>query len=347
MEESKYTLSNRLLNSVVKLEVTKAELEHNSPNYTVRGKLQNRVKALNIFHLSHSLGMNISLKDAEKIAEGRKLEDKSEKLYVLNNFRNVLEFNRATVTEAPSAVDFNLLMHLNKIVLTDWRETWDARFRGEGEMADSALDNWLDLRDTELTEQQIEPALRELFDWFAANQTRLNGIILIGILLYRLIEIMPFASGNKLTILALSDHLLHKFGYADKTFLPVLRNFDVHEQEYYEAWQYAKRNLDLTLWLERFAGNLAKDVQENKAEVDTFLAEEEKTSKQPFLDLNKRQLKILRYLQTIPTVKREEYCQMMEVSTMTAFRDLNDLVRKKLIKLEGQGRGTKYLLATR
>jgi hypothetical protein len=31
---------------------------------------------------------------------------------------------------------------------------------------------------------------------------------------------------------------------------------------------------------------------------------------------------------------------------MTAFRDLKDLVRKKLIKLDGKGRGTKYKLAS-
>jgi hypothetical protein len=39
--------------------------------------------------------------------------------------------------------------------------------------------------------------------------------------------------------------------------------------------------------------------------------EETNTNSQPLLDLNKRQLKILRYLQTIPTVKREEYCQCL------------------------------------
>jgi hypothetical protein len=32
---------------------------------------------------------------------------------------------------------------------------------------------------------------------------------------------------------------------------------------------------------------------------------------------------------------------------MTAFRDLKDLVRKKLIKMDGEGRGTKYFLSSR
>ena len=93
---------------------------------------------------------------------------------------------------------------------------------------------------------------------------------------------------------------------------------------------------------------MAADLQESFDNVTGLLGEEEKrNTSQPFLDLNKRQLKILRYLQNIPTVQRDDYCQMMDVSTMTAYRDLNDLVSKKLIKVEGQGRGTKYKLASR
>ena len=86
---------------------------------------------------------------------------------------------------------------------------------------------------------------------------------------------------------------------------------------------------------------------ETREEMVKTLNEEDKSSKKPFLDLNKRQLKILRYLQTIPTVKREDYVQMMDVSTMTAYRDLTELMEKKLVKLEGQGRGTKYMLSNR
>lgn len=347
MEDSKFVISNRLLNYIIKIETTKVSLDAAPPTYQVRSKLSLRAKSLDLFHLAHMLGMSLTLKDAEKLAEGRKLESKDQKLNLLVNFRNALEYNRAVIGDNATPVDLNLLLHLNKIVLTDWRESWDVRFRDEGEALDPSTDNWVELHDPNISGAQIETALRELFDWFAANSTRMNGLIAIGILLFRILEIMPFVIGNKLTILALADALLYRFGYADKTFLPVVRNFDQHESEYIESWQIARRSFDVSVWLEKFIGNLAQDIQENKAEVDQFLAEEEKGAKQPFLELNKRQLKILRYLQTIPTVKREDYCQMMDVSTMTAFRDMNDLVRKKLVKIEGQGRGTKYMLANR
>ena len=74
---------------------------------------------------------------------------------------------------------------------------------------------------------------------------------------------------------------------------------------------------------------------------------EGESKKQPFLNLNKRQLKILKYLQKISQIKREEYVEIMEVSTMTAYRDLDELVKKGLLKVSGQGRSTRYILASK
>ena len=176
----------------------------------------------------------------------------------------------------------------------------------------------------------------------------MHNIIRIAVLLYRLIRISPFIVANKLTLIAVADFLLFKNGYIDRTYFPSTRNFYVYEDEYLEAWtQSIEHNENMTLWIERFVRNLANDMVDTREEVQKNLQEETRSIKQPFLDLNKRQLKILRYLQTIPTVKREDYVQMMDVSTMTAFRDLNELVSKKLLKVEGKGRGTRYMLYNR
>lgn len=348
MYEPTYTITDRLLNNVVKLETNKASLDAQSLPYSVRAKMGEKSKALNLFHLAHMLGVDITLNDAEKLAEGRKLPLEDARGHILTNFRNVLEFNRSNVADSYLDLNTAILMHLNKIVLTSWRESWDVKLRFGGEPLDANLDNWVKWASTDMSPTTLQTELSELLEWFTLHTAQVNHILRLGVLIFRLIELMPFISGNKLTIIALSDFLLTRFGYTGKSFVPVTRNFDLYADEYFEAWDLAKRSGDLTLWLERFVRNLAKDIEESKTEAERVIGEEEeRSSKQPFLDLNKRQLKILRYLQTIPTVKREDYCQMMDVSTMTAFRDLNELVRRKLLKIDGQGRGTKYMLASR
>ncbi|MFQ5492648.1 MAG: Fic family protein [Candidatus Dojkabacteria bacterium] len=348
MYEPKYTLTNRMVMNLVKLEVEKSQIESQQLTTQATTNLQLRSKAVNMFHLAHIIGVELTLKDAEKAAEGRKVKTDDARGIILNNFRNCIEFIRSNVTDTYVDIDINILLHLNKILLSDWKETWESKFRTGGEDIDVILDNWVNLRDNRIEAIAIQDELLQVLDWYKSSIAKVHNVIRVGVLLYRLIRVSPFIVANKLTVISVADYLLQKNGYLDKTFLPSTRNFDIYEDEYLEAWSKAiEHNDDLTLWLERFIRNLANDMVDTKDEVNRNKPSESRSSKQPFLDLNKRQLKILRYLQTIPTVKREDYVQMMDVSTMTAFRDLNALVKKKLLKVEGKGRGTRYMLSNR
>ncbi|MBN1331833.1 Fic family protein [Candidatus Dojkabacteria bacterium] len=358
MYEANYNISNNILNSIVKLEVQKKSIETAAIGTKLRNQLQRRAKALNLFHFAHIIGINITLKDAERLADGKKLVTDDARGTILNNFRNVLEFTRSNVAETYVDIDINILMHLNKILLTDWKESWDSKFRTGGEEVDLSLENWATLRDKSIQPERIQNEVAELVEWYKSNISRVHSLIRVSIFISRLIEISPFVYANKLTIIAIADFLLYKNNYVANTFLPTSRNFDVYEDEYLESWNQKRAmdkselteseiGVDLTLWIERFTRNLSNDMLETRDEIKRELKEEESTSRKPFLDLNKRQLKILRYLQTIPTVKREDYVQMMDVSTMTAFRDLDGLLKKRLLKVHGKGRGTKYMLTNR
>ncbi|KKQ36335.1 MAG: hypothetical protein US52_C0001G0003 [candidate division WS6 bacterium GW2011_GWA2_37_6] len=349
MYEPEYKITNSLLNNIVKLEVEKSKIESSQMPTRVHNKLAARAKMLNVFHFAHLIGVKLTLKDAQKISEGKKLQTDDARGTILNNYRNVLEFTRSNVSDSYVDIDLNILNHLNKILLTDWRETWEAKFRTGGEEVDLNLENWATLRDQEIQSIEIQNKIIELLDWYKSSSSKVHNLIRIGIFVERMIAISPYIFANKLTIVAIADFLLFKNGYTQTCFLPTSRNFDIYEDEYLEAWNQKKEsgNKSDTLFLERLVRNLSNDMLETREEMVKTLNEEDKSSKKPFLDLNKRQLKILRYLQTIPTVKREDYVQMMDVSTMTAYRDLTELMEKKLVKLEGQGRGTKYMLSNR
>ena len=341
-----YLLSDRLINNIVRLENAKTFISSQIEELTSKDKLARRSKSLNIFHAAHMLGLTMSIKDAEKLVDGKRFPLEDTRVLLLNNFRNVLEFNRSSVAEGYADVDKNLLVHINKILLTDWKETWDAKVRESGEHPDSSMDSWMELRDSNIDPAYVQHELFEILEWFKVNRSGIYPMIRLSALLYRLLEIAPMLYLNKLTIIGVADFLLHKYGFAN-AYLPIARTFDVYADDYFEAWATSKERGEIGVWIERLIRNLATDMSETRDEFFRLKGEQQQTQKQPFLDLNKRQLKILKYLQTIPTVKREDYCQMMDVSTMTAFRDLSDLVDKKLLRIEGRGRGTKYMLYSR
>jgi hypothetical protein len=304
-------------------------------------------KSVNMFHLAHMIGVDLTIKDAEKAIEGKKISTNDARGIVLNNFRSAMEFVRSDVTETHLELDINLLLHLNKIMLTEWKEVWEAKLRIDSNDVDTSIDNWIQLRNKEITMFELEGKVGEVIFWFKTNQGRIHPLIRLAVLIYELIRIAPFSHLNQITIITLVDLLLFKNGYLAQTFLPIVRELDMHNQENVSLWEKIAAENDYTNWIERFIQNLNASIKEDREKILGLVSSSKGNNKQPFLDLNRRQLKILRYLQTIPTVKREDYVQMMDVSTMTAFRDLTDLVEKKLLKVDGRGRGTKYLLVNR
>ncbi len=347
MYQPKYQITDRMLLDLVKLEQDKAHLENVEHASQVRKNLELKSKSVNMFHLAHLIGVDLTIKDAEKAVEGKKIATNDSRGTIMNNFRNCMDFVRSNVTDSYIDLDINLLLHFNKILLTEWKELWEAKLRTSKEELDSDLDNWAPVRDMELNSFSINERLNDIFDWYKLNTGKVHPIIRIAVILYELMRTAPFAHLNEITIITIVDYLFQKNGYLEKTFLPIVREFDLHESENVELWKKVNENDgDLTIWMERFIQNLGSGLGEDRERI-IELTNSDRNAKQPFLDLNRRQLKILRYLQTIPTVKREDYVQMMEVSTMTAFRDLSDLVDKKLIRIEGQGRGTKYVLVNR
>lgn len=346
MYQPYYQISDKLLLEIVKLERAFAKAQSVKLGYDVRSKLTQKVKAQNIFHLGHMLGLQITLRDAEKLAEGRKPESEDARYLLLANFRNILEFNRSGVAEDYTHLSKEILLNINKIVINHWQDADRNEIRKSG--LDGQLESWINYRNSDIQPENIEYQLDELLSWYASSENRTHNLVRMAVLFWRMVEIMPFAAGNKYTLIAVLDLLFYQYDYGQITYTPLVENLAQFEQEYWKSWDNLQRSQDQTQWLEKFIGAIAASVDSHQRQLDQMLTEqEEKNTSQPFLDLNKRQLKILRYLQNIPTVKRDDYCQMMDVSTMTAYRDLNDLVDKKLLKVEGQGRGTRYKLTSR
>jgi ATP-dependent DNA helicase RecG len=61
--------------------------------------------------------------------------------------------------------------------------------------------------------------------------------------------------------------------------------------------------------------------------------------------LNERQAKALLHIGQHGPISRKQYCELIGVSRMTAYRDLTDLVQRGLLEVRGSGRLVHYVLA--
>jgi len=183
-----------------------------------------------------------------------------------------------------------------------------------------------------------------LNDYYGYNS--LNRFYKLSLLVQSLLQIQPFIAYNKYTIALITDLLLSQEINIQDNIFNIMEFFITKQSDIKRAFNNeVQANIEVA-WHELFLGFFANTIEELLVELEKSNDNKSKLNK-PFLDLNRRQLRILKYLQTIHSLKREDYVQMMDVSTMTAYRDLQGLVDYKLIKTMGIGRGTKYVLSSR
>ncbi len=283
MYEPKFAYSDKLVSQLIRLEGLKTKIHDVDLSYNVKHKLGFYAKSLDMFHVGHLIGLEMTLKDGEKLAGGMKLDHiKDNNAYLLNNFRNALEFNRSNIADTYNELDFTILLHLNKLIITSWRESWDARFRNVSDNLNET-DNWSQVRDASIEPAQIQNEMLSLVEWYKGASPSMTPVVRIAIVLYRLFEVYPFFTGNLFSILSLADYLLIKNGLSGKVYSSFVRDFDTNEQKYFEAYQMSKKNFDLTVWIENFVTNLIKDLTEVKENMNEYIIDEEKSKKQPFL----------------------------------------------------------------
>jgi Fic family protein len=347
MYTPKYSYNDNLVSKLIKIENNKTAIACADLSADIKTGLVINSRALDIFHFAPSLGIELTLKEAERIANGGKPENLDElNTQVLVAFRSAVEFNRSNVAETHSEIDLNVIRHLNQLTIQNWRENLDAKFRDMNERIDERFDKFIALRDKNITSSEIENCILDLIRWYENAIQSTPEVVRVAVLIHRLIEVSPFIAANQISIMVIADYLLQKHGLSFKIYSSTVRLFQSSEEVLIESYMLSQAQRNLDSWIEGFADALNNELITVREEIGKFITAEEKSKEQPFLDLNKRQLKVLKYLQNVPSIKREDYCHMMDVSTMTAFRDLKDLLRKKLIKADGQGRGTKYKLAS-
>ena len=347
MYAPKFTYTDRLVQNLIKLESHKNNLELVDLNYEVKYKLAINAKSLDVFYLSQSLGIKLQIKDAIKIIEGtKKLDEFDNEIHsIAMNLKRVGEFIRSSSGDNYPEFEKSTILSISQHILNQWRETWEAEYRNFNDKIDERWDNLVSNRDSSIIGQEVEQYMNELIEWYKYSIPTMAPLVRIAIVFYRLLEIAPFIAGNKFIIFVIIDNLLLKNGLSTKVYMSTFRALNFDTDKLSKMMMVVKQTNDMSLWIDTFVNMITTELVNVREELSKFIIAEEKSKAQPFLDLNKRQLKVLKYLQTIQFIKRDEYCHMMDVSTMTAFRDMDDLVRKKLLKVDGKGRGTKYKLA--
>jgi len=185
-----------------------------------------------------------------------------------------------------------------------------------------------------------QAGLQYLLDYLQTTSD--NPVIKAAIISIEMEKMQLFKEHNGLIARLAADLFLYKYGYDFRGFLAYEAAWMEDADAYRENHERALNAVSLTLWLEYFAQNIVKQLEEiirsiripKSGTIDL---------KESFWQLNERQRSILNYLdQPQATITNRQVQNKFKISQITASRDLVRLTNLGRLLSHGKGRSVYY-----
>jgi Fic family protein len=174
------------------------------------------------------------------------------------------------------------------------------------------------------------------------GKAKISPVIMAAITHHQFVTIHPFVDGNGRTARALATLVLYRKGYDIKKMFALEDYYNLDRSQYYQAIRAARKEKDLTSWLEYFAQGFLFELEQVWEQIEDFKVEVE-TDKE-IVYLTKRQRMILDFISANGKIFRSDVVDITSVSEKTASRELDWLRKQGFVKRKGKGPSTHYLI---
>lgn len=344
MEIPKYTITNLILNYIVKYELAIQSIKDTVIPSPLLDELREKLRAEEIDKLGELIAYPIGYNKALTVQRGQVMPSHKAKLKIFTNFKNSQDFIDSYTTKSNLKPSIELCTHLNKILMKDIVEPWDqGKIKTFSEKPFDLYDTWYKLRDY-YPSLDMRYHFNTLFQSITNNSTGTHKLILLAILLFEFIDKAPFYAGNQITAISTLKVLTKIYGFNPHNIVPYSKAFFLISEDIESAFKISHSKQDLTMFIEAILYTLSLTVIDTAKSITGEYDSKLKIRKSLGNDLNPRQIKIIEYLNSNARITRQQYTKMMGISFMTSYRDLQELLDKEYISQKGKGRGTYYII---
>ncbi len=192
--------------------------------------------------------------------------------------------------------------------------------------------------------KEVPHNMAVLLDYINNNPE--NLLIKAGVAHLWFVTIHPFGDGNGRITRTITDMLLAKADKESKRFYSMSAQIQKEKKTYYAALEKAQKGtLDITSWLEWFLSCLKRALETASSTTKTILLKYQFLNQAQY-ELNPRQRKMIGMLFEgfKGNLTSSKWAKINKVTQMTANRDITELLERKILVKNGDGRSTHYTL---
>ena len=195
---------------------------------------------------------------------------------------------------------------------------------------------------------RVRDEMKKFVDWFEKDRST-NLVLKAGVAHLWFVTIHPFDDGNGRIARAIADMVLARSEKTSQRFYSMSAQIRAERKAYYEILEATQKGeLDITRWLEWFLDCLDRAIDRAETILATVLNKARFWERFAKMEFNGRQRDMINRLLNgfEGKLTSSKWAKLAKCSQDTASRDIDDLIRKKvLVKDAGGGRSTSYSLA--
>lgn len=341
-----FTISNKILINISKIEASEEVIRHSPllPLWEKQFKEDAIVRAA--YHGTHIEGNKLEKDEAKEVLLGKQIIGRPRDIQEIINYRKVIEFIDEEANKAIDKITEPLIKKLHRIIVYKiLPEDQAGEYRTKQVIIRNSQTGEITFRPPPAIEVQF--LIREFLYWInRISKDELHPILKAGIAHHELVRIHPFIDGNGRISRALATLIFFLGGYDIRRFFSLEEFYDKDAVSYYTNLQKASQG-DLTTWLEYFT--LGAAVEFDRVKEKILKLSKDVKMKEKFggkqIYLTQRQVKIIEYIQEVGYLQNQAFSSVLpEISEDSALRDVQDLLKKGLIKKIGSTKSARYIM---
>ena len=199
---------------------------------------------------------------------------------------------------------------------------------------------------------RVNYEMQRFIRWWEKESNDIEGLLKAGIAHFYFVIIHPFEDGNGRIARVLSDMALAQDENLPKRFYSLSSRIMAERKSYYDILeQSSKGSLDITEWLLWFLKCYSMAIEDSNSAILKVSQKAAFWQRHAQTILNKNQQKVINRLLDAGEggfqggLSTRKYVAITKVSRATAYRDISDLLKKKMLtRSETKGRSVSYNL---
>lgn len=351
MLKPQYSITSTILSRIAEIAEIKAAVERSRVLPLNEAQLR-RQAILRMAHTSTSIeGNKLAQFEVGKVLEGKTVRAPQKDILEVENYYNALKI-LDEMSKKKGAITPDEVFNLHKIVVTGLVEKEKVgKFRpADVYVLDDLGDGREMLRFKAPPASDVKKLIGDLLEWLEDSKKEgIHPIIRAGILHLQFVTIHPFTDGNGRVARLLTQLQLYRDSWDFRRILVLEDYYNRDRMSYYNAENRAQgknyqEDMDFTTWLEFFTTGFLVEARKVLEQIQSIgFGKASKKNEQIFLDRD--EIQIMDFLTTTGRITSDDVVDVLGVAKRTAQLKLKNLSDKKLLKLNGKGPSSYYILA--